>query len=589
MLHANNYPTNTTLARNLANRHTPARYDGKSCNNTPATNLAQLGVDVVSFERPYKITWVNTSVTPPALAPNTPPHIIKTIEQHPLYKPAVGGVGLPTLDGKYFNIFRKEEYAHLLAPPAKPAPAKLSKGRAKVEGAILPYRENEFFTDGSLTKLTGDDEAMQSAILDVSNGEVLVFHADGPTGSTEPELQPILQILLTHKTAEHISIYTDSEASVNLIKRCVNNKFKITKSPHRATLRELVTICKDRAVEVVFTFPPASPPVGVRTLRITHVYSHSDKNKEKKRKNCAKFGEQAKRIIQYNNIVDKAAGKGNTQLSLPHSICHPSGDPVHLVCEGKSLLHLYKRLERDRLERWKKHEPARAGRFMSEWVDDRVVRWTFSPKSALRSNTTRTIHRAMTATLSTKTHVINRTSTFSNKPKTAVYSDELCEHCKKQGNNVRESNEHVLADCPLAQQNVTRVRQDILDIVADVTGWKPDTLPWWFGPTSTEEWLGPEVYNKMRQMPKDLAMRGFVPKALRELLTDYVRDYEKIEKALQTIATRLAIHIESIWSERCIATFGVKEARRKETTEWVRPSARKLRREARRSDRRETA
>lgn len=50
---------------------------------------------------------------------------------------------------------------------------------------------------------------------------------------------------------------------------------------------------------------------------VTHVYSHSNTNKEHNRLNKEKFASKVQEVIHHNNKIDIACTEANTGVSLP--------------------------------------------------------------------------------------------------------------------------------------------------------------------------------------------------------------------------------------------------------------------------------
>ncbi len=414
-----------------------------------------------------------------------------------------------------------------------------------------PPDKLKVWTDGSLMRV-GEKYYMGAGVVTNTRMEALSFKVNGNPSSLEPELQAILATLQKYKNSTEIAVYTDSLASIKVMKKI---KLALTQSflgaKNAATVRAIKDQAKDRYIQIEQTLGPAAKE---RAISFHHVHSHGDTNKRKRIRNEEKYGKQAGYIAEGNRRADEAAEKGRgLNPSTQISVADPFAIPFRIFPKSAPLEGFCESVESTTREwscrKWEDREPTKAKRFFQQDVDSIASTAILRTKLTYQTAASNFALKLMTATLPTKPTVA-RTKWLDNSKipewKKNAYRQPNCANCK---GDEEETHEHLFHTCPHAIEEHKKLCKTILTNINLKLGTAYGSLPWWFT-KNKQDWKGEErIKQEFEKMPKDLGWRGFIPKALYSLLRSHGSE-EKVAKVLEETSWQIAKCNYEIWKNR---------------------------------------
>ncbi len=451
-------------------------------------------------------------------------------------------IGLDWVDREQFTGNNNKFNELPLLPKVQPQPAQLSK---------------LIWTDGSL-KVSKNEYHMSAAYVSHPFTDPIAFPVNGEPSSTEPELQAILNAATAFESTEHLYIFTDSTNAINMIQGVKEKPYlSYHRSPNSISLNAMKRILENRIL-TVNVFPPAiintdSP----RSINLNHVFSHSDKKKKSKIANETKYKQWSEDIIKGNSIVDEAAEKARGPHSRPLSILNSTSNPFKLF-PAKNILGdpwaLLKETSNDHIcKKWKGKDGIKAERFLNPLTDQVCTKFILANNDIKHRAMSNFTFKNMTATLPTKP-TVTRSNWFKNEKipewKKKLYETTECSNCKKV---TRESHEHLFLACDEAKTRLPLLEWKCLRIINDNMKVNFGSFPWWFGAKTS--WNGSkEIQKPFNDFPDDLALRGFIPIALRNCLST-IGSKEKVDATVNKIALEICYNNLGIWAKRCKELF----------------------------------
>lgn len=403
------------------------------------------------------------------------------------------------------------------------------------------------FTDGSL--ILEPSPRMHAGFYTPSESRLVHFHVNGFIGSTEPELQAIHRAIATYLCVPHITLFTDSLNSIILISSLKYNVSNLLKCQNRVTLRAICQLIQNRTVLVENEVLPANCKSSIRFI---HIFSHTDKKKDKYDKLKEKFGEKTDEFISYNNHIDSAVQFHNTTLSYAHPLLSLSySDRFAFTSKSDNTIindiKEYTQFEATTKtqSRWYVTDPTKASRALHVSIDFDATTHIIRTSKCASHKLSNFLFKQILNILPT-----NSTSHLRSKSKIKYHH---CKSCANKGILVTESHNHIFSECYDVAPVLNSLAYTILDLCNDFLNKQWKSLPFWF-PNDLPPWVPiSQDERDLVDFDKALGARGFIPKALKTFINKY--SLKSTTDFMDSILWILAHHLHYVWIERCDYLF----------------------------------